>query len=914
MTTKTHTRPIQSAPVLKRSNQFAFRLGRYFLVKTLSVAVTLLVGVYVAVIISNLGGYIDDLIRDRIQTAIQGRMLSGWLADASAEERDATVAATIAQMEDAAGLNTPFLWRCLIWTFENLTFKDFNLEIRERLPNTLLLFGTANVLLFVFGILLALNVSRKYGGWLDRLVVGLSPISSMPAWVHGVILVMIFAVQLKWFPTNTNIAPLTQVITSMIEEQKPEYLLMIARYMALPVLAIFLSLFFQTVYTWRTFFLIYADEDYVDVGRAKGLHPIVLERRYILRPTMPYIVTNMALVLIGFWQTSIALEYFFYWPGIGSLYIASVGLINFNASTIMQLMTLFAYLLAITMLVLDLLYALMDPRVTASQQSEGGARVTLRERLLYVYRSLFVPAPAKQLLTSAAQANAPLHAPKRRRDKNLLLATSATLIAWGVIAWDRLAGVRSPKTAQSAPPKPRKPSPNGLAHGVGRNGYSSARQTLNQILGYPSALIGFAGILVLIGVSIYTVIAIPYDQMARRWVSDDWWRNPEAAMPTWTNYFRLEKLPETIQMSTLNGTASKTRQPAGQNMDETVISMPFEYNYDDFPQELLIILYSTYDQKKPHVSMSLFTPDGREINMGTFSITSELRYYASQDATLKRRLDGIIPRRGLFVNPDLDPETIVKGRYELRISVFTFEPDSDVDAEMNLIGQVYGLAGTDHRRRDLSLALLWGAPIALGLGLIASFTTTFVSMLVAAVGVWFGGWVDQLVQFVTEVNVILPILPVAIMAYYLYGKNVWIVLGTIIIFSILGTSTKNYRAAFLQVKALPFIEAARAYGASSWRIVLRYLVPRILPATVPQLVALVPGFVFLEATLAILKVSDPYIPTWGSMIYDALVNGAFRGKYYWILQPVVLLMFTGMAFALVGFALDRIFNPRLRKQ
>ena len=81
---------------------------------------------------------------------------------------------------------------------------------------------------------------------------------------------------------------------------------------------------------------------------------------------------------------------------------------------------------------------------------------------------------------------------------------------------------------------------------------------------------------------------------------------------------------------------------------------------------------------------------------------------------------------------------------------------------------------------------------------------------------------------------------------------------------------------------------------------------------VPQLVAMVPGYVFLEATLAIFGVSDAYIPTWGTTIYDALVNGAFRGYYYWILEPIFLLMVTGLAFALLGFALDRVFNPRLR--
>ena len=88
--------------------------------------------------------------------------------------------------------------------------------------------------------------------------------------------------------------------------------------------------------------------------------------------------------------------------------------------------------------------------------------------------------------------------------------------------------------------------------------------------------------------------------------------------------------------------------------------------------------------------------------------------------------------------------------------------------------------------------------------------------------------------------------------------------------------------------------------------------PRILPVLLPQLVILVPGFIFYEATLAYLGLSDPYLPTWGKVVYDAVTNGAYAGYYYWILEPVMLLMVTGLSFALLGFSLDRVVNPRLR--
>ncbi|MGI5916515.1 MAG: ABC transporter permease, partial [Anaerolineae bacterium] len=97
------------------------------------------------------------------------------------------------------------------------------------------------------------------------------------------------------------------------------------------------------------------------------------------------------------------------------------------------------------------------------------------------------------------------------------------------------------------------------------------------------------------------------------------------------------------------------------------------------------------------------------------------------------------------------------------------------------------------------------------------------------------------------------------------------------------------------------------------RIIFHYLIPRIIPLLVPQLVVLVPTFVFLEASLAVLGLGDPILPTWGKIIDDARSNGAvYQGLYYWILEPSILLVMTGLGFAMVGFALDRIFNPRLR--
>ena len=441
-------------------------------------------------------------------------------------------------------------------------------------------------------------------------------------------------------------------------------------------------------------------------------------------------------------------------------------------------------------------------------------------------------------------------------------------------------------------------------------------KTLRELAKYPSAVGGLAIVALLVGIAIYTLIAIPYNEAITLWRGgeDIWDENPKNAQPIWMNWITPAKLPETIVMSSQDEGIVKTREAVSEELTEINISFPFDFPYDVFPQELTIFFTSEYQEKQPFVSLIWRTPDGREIEMGDFSVAKSQTYRASQDERLQQRLNDLPPEKALFADPDAATPTLIKGPYELIVSGIAFEEDSDLDARMVLYGQVHGLAGTDHRRRDLMVALLWGTPIALAFGLLAAVGTTVLTMIIAAIGVWYGGWVDGAIQRVTEVNLILPFLPILIMIGTLYSRSIWLMLGASILLTIFGGAIKGYRAIFLQIKESPYIEAAKAYGAGNMRIIFYYLSPRIIPVLIPQLVSVIPAFVFLEASLAVLGLGDPVLPTWGKVIDDARANGAlFQGQYYWVLEPSFLLMLTGLAFAMLGFALDRVFNPRLRE-
>jgi peptide/nickel transport system permease protein len=195
----------------------------------------------------------------------------------------------------------------------------------------------------------------------------------------------------------------------------------------------------------------------------------------------------------------------------------------------------------------------------------------------------------------------------------------------------------------------------------------------------------------------------------------------------------------------------------------------------------------------------------------------------------------------MFGDPSASKPTPLKGTYTLNVKSRLFEEDTNLESKLVMYGTVHGIAGTDHQRRDLMVALLWGTPIAISFGLIAAAGTTITTMTIAAIGVWYGGLLDSSIQRITEVNMILPVLPILIMIGTFYSRDIWIMLGAIMALSIFGAGIKSYRAIFIQVRTSGFIEAAQAYGAPNRRIVFRYLVPRVLPMVIPSLVILVPA-------------------------------------------------------------------------
>jgi len=365
--------PLEKAVTKKVQHESTLmRVSRYVLMRLVTLFVTVVIGIYLTILIANMGGFVDKIMRGEIRERVTGAIAGNpAYVKMDPQVRQKLINEQIAAEEERIGLNVPIAIRNFRYLSNALTLqlgrainmtsdsgsKQVRLILLERLPATLLLMGISQLFLLFSSVLLALNLSRRYGNFWDKLVVALSPTSAVPPWFYGIFLILIFAALFK-------ILPFGGMVDSPPPSNPIDYSLSLLKHLILPAVSLVLSSFFLSIYNYRTFFLIYSSEDYVEMAKAKGLPARDVEQRYILRPTLPNIITNFALLIITLWTGATITETVFLWPGLGRTLYQAIGL--YDIPIIVGSTIIYAYLLALTVFLLDFIYALVDPRVKVS--------------------------------------------------------------------------------------------------------------------------------------------------------------------------------------------------------------------------------------------------------------------------------------------------------------------------------------------------------------------------------------------------------------------------------------------------------------------------------------------------------------------------------------------------------------------
>ena len=231
----------------------------------------------------------------------------------------------------------------------------------------------------------------------------------------------------------------------------------------------------------------------------------------------------------------------------------------------------------------------------------------------------------------------------------------------------------------------------------------------------------------------------------------------------------------------------------------------------------------------------------------------------------------------------------------------------------------YGLLGTDRISasspygRDLWQGVLYGTRWALIVGLMASTISTLIGVIYGVISGYYGGKIDAVLNRLAQVVYSLPVLPLLILLSYYVGRSIWNVIVLLIVFGWVGI-VFTVRSMALQLRENLYVEAARAVGVDHGRIIFRYIFPQVLPYTFASIALGVPGAILTEAGLSFLGLGDPSIVTWGKILHDAQAGGAvLSGAWWWVVPPGLAIAIVGLSFVLLGYALDTILNPRLRR-
>jgi peptide/nickel transport system permease protein len=222
------------------------------------------------------------------------------------------------------------------------------------------------------------------------------------------------------------------------------------------------------------------------------------------------------------------------------------------------------------------------------------------------------------------------------------------------------------------------------------------------------------------------------------------------------------------------------------------------------------------------------------------------------------------------------------------------------------------LLGTDGLGEDEMARLIRGGRVSLTVGLLAMLGYIIIGGVLGALAGYYGGWIDNALMRLTDVIIAMPFILVVIAVTAAFGGVSLNVLVLVIAFLGWFEIGRLMRAQFLVLRESEFVQAARALGASDFRIIFRHIIPNSLAPVIVSATLGVSGIILLEAALGFLGLSiPPPEPSWGNMLND-YQESVLRGQAYLIAFPSLALVTTALCINLVGDGIRDALDPRQR--
>ncbi|RLF24595.1 MAG: ABC transporter permease [Thermoprotei archaeon] len=224
------------------------------------------------------------------------------------------------------------------------------------------------------------------------------------------------------------------------------------------------------------------------------------------------------------------------------------------------------------------------------------------------------------------------------------------------------------------------------------------------------------------------------------------------------------------------------------------------------------------------------------------------------------------------------------------------------------------ILGTDELGRDIFSLLVYGTQVSLLVGLLSTLLSVGIGGLVGLIAGYYGGVVDSVLMRITDLFLILPGLPLMIVLAAILGPSIWNIIFVIGIVS-WPSVARIVRSQVLELRERPFIEASKVANASDLRILFYHIAPNVAPLVFATAVLGIAGAILSEAGLSFLGLGDPSHISWGMMLHYAHEFGALEiGAWWYLVPPGICIMLLVLSFVFIGYALDEILNPRLRRR
>ena len=222
--------------------------------------------------------------------------------------------------------------------------------------------------------------------------------------------------------------------------------------------------------------------------------------------------------------------------------------------------------------------------------------------------------------------------------------------------------------------------------------------------------------------------------------------------------------------------------------------------------------------------------------------------------------------------------------------------------------------GTDHQGRDIWSQIVNGGKDVIYVAFLAALISTTIAVVFGTMSGFIGGWVDSAIMAVTDIILTIPQFPLLAVLAAFISLNSLTFLGILMGLLNWPTLLRALRAQALSLKQRDFIEAARALDLGVWHIVLREMVPNMMPYIVVSFALGMTFAVYQQAGLVFLGLVPISAGNWSVMIQLAWVRGAifYKDSVWYIMAPIIAIAILQLAIISMTRSLELVFNPRLR--